>query len=355
MKHVKYLFYAIAMVCITILLIYLGNQLSKDQYSDTLVSKTGFYLDTYVTIQIYDSAENYSEDIENTDDIYNLIESALSLCGKCELIFSKTNVNSELYKLNENPEPTVRISKELYEVLEKSLYYAELSGGKFDVTISKLTELWNFKNETVPSNEDIMASLPTVNYENISLSELNGNYYVTKNTSTLDLGGIAKGYIADKLKYYLVKNGIRSGIINLGGNTVVIGDKPDRSSYTIGIQEPFEEDGKYLCTIDIEDKSIVTSGVYERMFEEDGNIYHHIIDPDTGYPSTTSVYSATIISDDSVDGDALSTTCVLLGYSKAIELINSLDGIECIIITNNNEVVLSSGLQKVGKTVFYRN
>ncbi len=354
MKHLKYLFYTIAMICITILLIYLGNQLSKDQYSDTLVSKTGFYLDTYITIQIYDSAENYNETIQNTDDIYDLIERSLSLCGKYELIFSKTNTNSELYKLNENPDPTVRISKELYEVLEKSLYYSSISNGKFDVTISNLSDLWNFKNATVPSDSDILSNLSSVNYESISLSEINGHYYVTKNNSKMDLGGIAKGYIADKLRFYLAKNGIRSAIINLGGNTIVMGDKPDSSQYVIGIQEPFADSGEYRCSINVTDKSIVTSGIYERMFKVDENIYHHIIDPDTGYPSTSNVYSATIISDDSIDGDALSTVCVLLGYSKAIELINSLEDVECILITNNNEIVLSNGLEQIGTSIYFR-
>ncbi len=353
MKQLKHLLYAAVMLFITILLIFIGNQLSTTKYSNTLISKSGYYLDTYVTIQIYDSAENYNEIITDTDDLNELIDNALKLCYKYELVFSKTNSNSELYKLNESSESKVRISTELYQALDKALYYSSLSEGKFDATISPVTDLWNFKDNIIPSNDELKSALSSVDYNKISLSEYNGSYYIIKNDAKIDLGGIAKGYIADKIKYYLTKNGIKSGIINLGGNTIVLGNKPNHTEYTIGIQTPFENIGEYMCTVKIDDKSVVTSGVYERVFKKDGFLYHHIIDPDTGCPSKTDIYSATIISENSIDADALSTTCVLLGTEDALALINSIDDIECVIITSDNEILLSDGLNISNKVISF--
>lgn len=347
MKQKKYLLYFFIMVILTIALILIKKYLTKDEYSNELISKSDFYFDTVVTIQIYDCKENYNSDVQEREDIEELIDNAMALCKRYETIFSKTNPDSELYKINNGENQNVRISKELYDVLSKSIEYSQLSQGKFDVTISKLSDQWNFKNKKIPSDYLINSLLVDVNYENILLSEINDNYYLSvKGASTIDLGGIAKGYVADKIKFYLTKHGIKSGIINLGGNIVVIGDKPDSSPYNIGINKPFSVSGETICTVNIEDKSIVTSGIYERMFEENGKIYHHIIDPDTGYPADTDVYSATIICNNSATADALSTVCVLLGTEKALDLINSIDDVDCIIITNEYEVKTSFNLKK---------
>ncbi len=352
MSRKKHIFYALMMFVLTFILIFVGNRLTKKEYSNELISETAFYFDTFITIQVYDCKDNYNNNVESREDLIELIDNALALCGKYEMVFSKTNINSELYKLNNSSKENIKISKELYDIINKSLYYSKLTDGKFDVTISKLSDVWNFKKERVPDELMIFHKLRSVDYNNIALTDINDNYYITlKNDTEIDLGGIAKGYIADKLKFYLTKNGISSGIINLGGNIVVIGDKPNHSDYNIGIQEPFSDDGTSICSVNVSDKSVVTSGVYERMFEKDGVLYHHIIDPDTGYPSDSGLYSATIISDKSVDGDALSTICVLLGASDAIELINSIDGVECILVTEDYELILSEGLNKQGKVI----
>ncbi len=345
MNKKKYIFSAFAMIIITIILIVIGKGINSKKYTGELISKTAFYLDTFVTVQVYDCEENYSNTITNTDEMSDLVESAVNLCGKYEIIFSKTNADSEVYKFNNSDKADVEISKELYEVIEKSLYYSKISDGKFDITVSKLADIWNFKNETVPDEATIAEALKTVNYENISLTKNNGKYYLTVNgSSELDLGSIAKGFIADEIKDYLISNGIKNGIINLGGNMIAIGNKPDGSSYNIGIQKPFSNEGELICTVSVKDKTVVTSGIYERMFEQDGKIYHHIIDPLNGYPSDTGIYSATIIAGKSVDADALSTVCVLLGKDKAIELINSMDDVECVIVDDDYEISMSDGL-----------
>lgn len=348
MNRKKYAIYASVMILLSIVLIIAGKKFNTPDYTNEPVSKTAFYLDTFVKVSVYDSKENYSENVTNIEELTKLVENAVNLCGKYELFFSKTNVNSELYKLNNSKKNNIRISKELYEVISKSIYYSEISSGKFDITISKLADVWDFKNAKVPNDLMISQKVKSVNYENIVLCEINDNYYITINgSSDIDLGGIAKGYIADKIKFYLTKHGVKSGIINLGGNMIVLGDKPDGSDYNVGIQKPFSGDGQSICTLDIADKSIVTSGVYERMFVKKDKIYHHIIDPDTGYPADTGVLSATIISDESIDADALSTTCILLGKDAALTLINSLDNIECILITDDYQIITSDGLKNV--------
>lgn len=346
MKNKKYIIAAMIMVILTIALIFVQKHLNTNKYTGEIISKTAFYLDTFVTVQVYNCEENYSATIRNTDEMTELVEKAVNLCDKYELVFSKTNANSEVYNFNNGDKTDVEISKELYDVIEKSLYYSKLSDGKFDITISKLVDVWNFKNETVPDSVTISDVLETVNHENITIYEKNDKYYLTvSGESELDFGSIAKGYIADKIKEFLVDNGINSGMINLGGNMIAIGNKPDGSEYTIGIQKPFANDGELIGSVNVNNKSVVTSGIYQRMFEHEGKIYHHIIDSESGYPADTGIYSATIIAEMSVDADALSTVCVLLGKDKSIELINSMDGVECIIVDDNFHMYYSDGLK----------
>ncbi len=345
MKNKKYIFSAFIMITITIALIFAKNNLNKNKYSGELISKTAFYLDTFVTVQVYDCKENYSEIINNKDQMTDLVNSAVNLCGKYELIFSKTNENSEVFRFNNGDKTDVEISKELYDVIDKSLYYSRLSDGKFDITISKLVDVWNFKNEIVPDDTTINQALETVNYDNIKLYKENNKYYLTvTDNSELDFGSIAKGYIADEIKNYLLDNGIKNGLINLGGNMLAIGNKPNNSNFKIGIQKPFAIDGELIYSVDVNNKSVVTSGIYQRMFEHEKKIYHHIIDSKSGYPADTGVYSATIIAENSIDADVLSTICVLLGCEKSLELINSIDGIECIIVDKDYNLHFSDGI-----------
>ena len=146
------------------------------------------------------------------------------------------------------------------------------------------------------------------------------------------------------MKEYLINEGISSGFINLGGNVLTLGKKNDGSNYTIGIQKPFDETGNAITTVEVDDKSVVTSGIYERYYRINGKIYHHLLDVSTGYPYDNGLYSVTIISESSMDGDALSTICFALGLDKGMELIESMDDTEAIFITDNYEVVSSSGV-----------
>ena len=153
----------------------------------------------------------------------------------------------------------------------------------------------------------------------------------------IDLGALVKGYAADEMAAYLKSEGVSSGLINLGGNVLTIGSKPDGSMWRIGIRKPFDSDA-IIDTVEVSDQTVVSSGVYERYFEQDGVIYHHILDPDTGYPIENGIWGDSIICSSSLQGDALSTTCLALGVEKASELIESLDGVEAVFINDRLEL-----------------
>ena len=173
-----------------------------------------------------------------------------------------------------------------------------------------------------------------MDYHNIEISD---NTVTLKNPKTqIDLGGIAKGYIADQMKAQLRSDGITEGIINLGGNVLCIGQKRNGSDFNIAVKKPFTETGEYMEVLHINDYSVVSSGTYERYFYSDnGTFYHHILNPATGYPYDNNLCDVTIISSESTVGDCLSTTCFVLGLDDGMKLINSLDGIEAVFITND--------------------
>lgn len=307
------------------------------------VSKQGFYFDTIIQITLYGT----------TDEKY--IDGCFDMAKKYEDMLSNTVSDSEVSRINAAAgKEYVTVSADTLELIKKGIEYGDTSDGRFDITIGKLSDLWNFSeiaentdskdNEVdasvVPSDTQIQGELSHVNYRNI---QINGNsVMLTDSEAKLDLGGIAKGFIADKMKAYLQSKKITSGIINLGGNVLTIGEKADGSDYTVGIQKPFDESGEPICTVKIKDKSVVTSGIYERYYRVDGKLYHHILDTKTGYPVKNNLYSVTIISDSSCDGDALSTTCFALGIDKAKELINSLSGVEAIFVTDDYSIITTS-------------
>ena len=161
----------------------------------------------------------------------------------------------------------------------------------------------------------------------------------------INLGAIAKGYIADKMKDYLLEEGVESAIIDLGGNVLCVGQRPDGSPFRIGVQMPFADRSETAAVMEISDKSVVSSGIYERYFEQDGVLYHHILNPSTGYPYENDLVSVTIISDESVDGDGLSTTCFALGLDKGMELINSLPDVQAVFITEDYQLHYSEDFE----------
>lgn len=295
------------------------------------VSDTGFYLDTVITITAYGTADE------------SVIDDCFSLVSQYEALFSRTAEGSDIWNVNHSQGKPVTVSEETGELIALALQYSELSDNAFDITLAPYSILWDFQNNpgNVPSEADIAEA-----GKHTGLS----NLHVDKNIVTLedpegaiDLGGIAKGYIADRIKDLLLSRGIDSALINLGGNVLAVGAKPDGSHWKIGIRRPFADASELSAVVPVTDQSVVTSGTYERYFQVDGTIYHHILDPATGYPVENGLQSVSILSGSSADGDALSTACFVLGLAEGMELIESLEGIEAMFITEDGELHYSSG------------
>ncbi len=296
--------------------------------SNTKNSETRFILDTVATLTADCSDE--------------VLDGAFELCKTYESILSRTDENSTVFALNSS-DGFKEIDEETLEIIKRSIYFGELSNGKFDITILPVSNLWDFNNNVIPSKDEIAEALKNVDYEAI---EIKGNL-INLNGKKIDLGGIAKGYIADKVKEYLISNKATEGIVNLGGNVVVFG-----KNYKVGIKRPFGEDA--IATICVKNKSVVTSGIYQRYIKKDGKLYHHIIDTATGYGVNNELASVTVIADSSMDCDALSTVCMLLGAKKGLELINRIDNTEAVFIFKNNEISFTDGIYEKEKLLYLK-
>lgn len=287
--------------------------------ADAQNTATQIYFDTAVTVTADCSDE--------------VLSGAFLLCEKYENTLSRTKKDSEVSLLVSGKR---KVGADTLEVIEKGLDYSRISNS-FDITVGALSEIWDFKNETVPSRDEIAEALKNVDYQSVEISDGEVDTHGKK----IDLGGIAKGYVADKLLAYFKENGTKSGIINLGGNVTVFGGE----YYNVGIKEPFG-DGGIAATLRLKNKSVSTSGIYERCFEKDGVFYHHILDTATGYPADTDLLSASVIGDTSADCDALGTICVLCGCEKATDLINGTEGFEAVFIDKNYDLHLTDGLEE---------
>ncbi len=264
------------------------------------------------------------------------LNAAFELCSDYEKLLSKSEKDSEVSRIN-RLDGDIEVSQDTAAVIARGLYYSELSGGKFDITIAPVSFLWDFENEVVPSRDEIAEALKNVDYEQLRLD--GRRVLKLKGDVKIDLGGIAKGYIADKTAEFLKAEGCKRGIVNLGGNVVVFGDE----NIDVDIRDP-QNQGGVIATLSLKNKSVVTSGTYERCFEKNGKGYHHILDSKSGYPVESDLASATVIGEESVDGDGLSTCCILLGLQKAAELIEATPNTEAVFVNNQGKLYITSGL-----------
>ncbi|MFP4371721.1 MAG: FAD:protein FMN transferase [Halanaerobium sp.] len=274
------------------------------------------------------------------------VEESMERIKEIENLMSKTIDTSDIYKLNNNPETEIEIDNESRKVLEKAVEFAELTAGDFDPTIGALVELWGIGSEdaAVPEESEIESALANTGYEHLNLNDNSAE--INKKGVKLDLGGIAKGYAAEEVKKIVQKYDVEHAFVNLGGNVLVIGDKVEGSPWKIGIQDPREGRGSVMAVVDAVDLTIVTSGNYERYFEEDGELYHHILDPKTGYPAENNLLSVSIISENSFDADALSTAVYVMGLEKGMEFIENMENVDVMFITKELKVYLSSGIEE---------
>ena len=267
------------------------------------ISETRLLLNTFCTITIYDTQNR------------KILAEALDLCAEYEAMLSISIEESDVWRINHaKGKPTI-VESQTADIIRAGLEYSELSGGMFDITIGRLSTLWDFSGLSgVPVESDIDYARETVDYSQVTID---GNTVQLANPEAwIDLGGIAKGYIADRVADFLEESGVKAAIIDLGGNIVVLGKRLDGNPWKIGVTSPFNERRDLIGIIETSEASIVSAGVYERQFEENGVQYHHIIDPYTGMPVQSNVVGATVISEKSMVGDALSTISLLVGIKQ---------------------------------------
>lgn len=240
----------------------------------------------------------------------------------------------------------VSVSPDTYHVVERGLYFSELTEGAFNVTIWPLVSLWGIGTEDarVPAEEELERARSLVDHGELELLP-NNEIYLPKEGMGVDVGGIAKGYAADEAAQMLREAGIDHALLDFGGNILVIGNKPNGEAWRIGVQQPDGKRSTYLGILEAQDQTIVTSGPYERYFEQDGKRYHHILNSETGYPAEAGLTQVTIVSERSMSADALSTACYVMGLEDALDLVESLDGVDAIFVTDLREVYITEGLR----------
>ena len=307
------------------------------------VSGQSFYFDTVCQITIY-AMEDMNE--EKADDA---IGDAFALCKDYERLFSRTIEGTDIDRINRAEGAWVTVSDETIDIIRKGLEFNALSGGRFALTIGGVSGLWDFHKEDgeVPDADKLREAVMHVGDETI---EIDGNKVrLTDPETRIDLGAIAKGYVADRITEELETKGVTSAMIDLGGNLSCIGENASRkAAFSVGIELPFSDRREIAATTSLADSTIVTSGVYQRFIKDGDALYHHVLDPSTGYPVKTDLLGVSVkgAKGHSADCDALSTICMLLGKEEGLRLINNLDGFEALFIDEEGEITRTDGFSE---------
>ncbi|MBU3175833.1 FAD:protein FMN transferase [Clostridium estertheticum] len=312
-----------------------------------LIFITGNNKKSYIVREFYSLGTSNQLKVYGKKATKAIEESIIKVC-EIDNKMSVFKEESEISKISINAgnKPQI-VSNDTYYVIQKAIKYCTLSEGAFDITIKPIVALWGIGKEgqQIPSGNEVKEKLKIVNYRDIVIDKNDRSIFLKNKKQEIDVGGIAKGYAADEVKNVMIKNGIKSALINLGGNILTLGTKIDGTTWSVGIQDPFKTRGEFALTISVINKSVVTSGNYERYFEVEGKRFHHIINPSTGYPSESDIVGVTIISDNSIDGDGLSTGVYIMGVQKAIKLIEEIEGVDAILITKSKEIYVTSGMK----------
>lgn len=267
--------------------------------------------------------------------------------NRLDSLLSVQNKKSEIFKINKNK--SLSPSGEVLKIIKRSKKISKITNNAFDITIEPLTRAWGFCNgadNRVPDKREIKSILKNVGAKNIIID--NGKINLNKNAS-IDLGAIAKGYASYKADKILSDNKITSALISLGGNVRAVGSKPDGSPWIVGIADP-DDTSQQIGTLSVRDTSVITSGGYQRFFESNGKKYHHIINPHTGYPAESGLKSVTIVSEDDVLGDALSTALFVMGLDKATEFYKENNNFGGVFITDENDIFITDNIKNIFST-----
>ncbi|MDQ0089307.1 thiamine biosynthesis lipoprotein [Paenibacillus anaericanus] len=309
------------------------------QQNNGPMKETFFIFDTVVNVSIYDDRAT-KENLKDIEDLLNKIDNKIS----------RTNSESEIFKVNANSGiAPVQVSPDTFELVSIAIDYAKRTNGLLDPSIGRLVTLWNIGHEGahVLPIEEIAPMQQLCDYRKIEMNEETHEIYLQDKGMEIDLGSYGKGYAADAVYDYLAEQGFSSAIIDLGGNVFAMGQKPTGEDWNIGIQDPTQERGIPIGSIRINDKTVVTAGIYERYFIEDGKMYPHIINPKTGYPVDNNISSVTIITDRSTDADTMDTALVLLGIEEGLKFVENIPNAEVLFITKDKKLYASSGFKEM--------
>lgn len=302
------------------------------------LTRTDFVLGTACTIRLLEGGTQAT------------LQEAFSRLQAIEHRMSANKDGTEIAAVNEQAgKKPVKVSDDTFSVISRALEFAKLSGGAFDPSVGPLVKLWNIGsgNEKVPAKSAITAALSLVDWRKVELDPQAKTVLLKQPGMRLDLGAIAKGYAADVVASILEKHKVKAAVVDLGGNVLVFGAKKDKSPWRVGVQDPESSRGEYLGIVTGTQMTVVTSGVYERYFMENGVRYHHILSTATGFPIENGLLSVTIIARSSIDADALSTSLFALGIEKGMEMLRQFPGVYAIFIDEAHKVYLSPGAGKV--------
>lgn len=286
--------------------------------------------------------------VANLSEGEKICQKASAAIKELEYKMSYFIKESSISRLNtSNNEDFVDIDCDTFEVLKAAKNYYALSNGAFDITAAPITAIWRdcINRKALPAEDMIMSLLPHVSGDNLSLNEENHTARIGKMQS-VDLGGIGKGYAADRVLELYKGFHINSAFINLGGNVHTLGNKLNGEPWMIGIQDPRSVRGDFIAALEISGLSVVTSGDYEKYFETGGKRIHHILDPKTGYPADSGLISATVLAESSMEADALSTAVFVSGLERGMELIEQSPGAEGVMITKDKDVYVTHALKE---------
>lgn len=297
-------------------------------------SASGVYFDTIVNIDIYGATQNDRE---------RILDECMKMCARYQALFDKNTDTSDIARINHSDGTPVSVDKDTVSLILNADKYSVISNGRFDITIEPVSSLWDFHDDkgVIPDEKELEEAVSKVNHNNISVNE--DDLTVTaKDGAKLDPGGVAKGYIADRIAEYVSGCDITGAVINIGGDIQVVGAKPDESLFNIGITDPGKNG--VAAALTLSDTAVATSGTYERCFTANGKEYHHILDVQTGYPVSTDITSVTVVTKSAADADCLCTICILEGFRDAYELIEGTDDAEAVFILSDGSIKVTPGL-----------
>ncbi|MBQ7158785.1 MAG: FAD:protein FMN transferase [Treponema sp.] len=322
MKRLCFYYFLILMCCVSC--------------KKTVPPRMEFLLGTVCTVNAFD---------DGTDQLYDTIFSRLRAL---DAAFSVNRKDSQVSEINQAAGiHAVIVSDDVFTVVQKATEIARLTDGAFEPTIQPLSVLWGIgtKSARRPEQEEIATARALVDYRDIVLDKAEKSVFLTRKGMALDLGGIAKGYAADELVSILHSARVRRAIIDLGGNVYLFGRKSDETLWRTGIKNPLHPEDEPICILQVPESSVVTSGIYERFFEQDGKRYHHILDAETGFPAASGLLSVSVVRQSSMEADAFATALFVLGKERGIAFAERY-GVDALFIDESLELTATDGFSE---------